>query len=57
MANNHLFVKAALWIVRNSSPWRELPPEFGRWNSAYQRFARWSRAGSGNANLYNTGEL
>ena len=44
-ADNRLFVEAVLWIARTGSPWRDLPVEFGRWNSAYQRFARWSRAG------------
>lgn len=44
-ADNRLFVEAVLWIARTGSPWRDLPPEFGNWNSAYQRFARWSRAG------------
>ncbi len=40
-----MFVEAVLWIARTGSPWRDLPPEFGSWNSTYQRFARWSRAG------------
>jgi transposase len=44
-ADNRLFVEAVLWIARTGSPWRALPAEFGRWNSAYVRFARWSRAG------------
>lgn len=44
-ANNRLFVEAVLWIARTGSPWRDLPLEFGLWNSAYQRFARWSRQG------------
>jgi transposase len=44
-ANNRLFVEAVLWIARTGSPWRDLPAEFGLWNSAYQRFARWSRQG------------
>jgi transposase len=44
-ADNRLFVEAILWIARTGSPWRDLPAEFGPWNSAYQRFARWSRAG------------
>jgi transposase len=43
--DNRLFVEAVLWIARTGSPWRDLPPEFGSWNSTYQRFARWSRAG------------
>ena len=44
-ANNRLFVEAVLWIARTGSPWRELPPQFGPWNTVYQRFARWSRRG------------
>src|SRR5512139_159192 len=44
-ADNRLFVEAVLWIARTGSPWRDLPPQFGNWNSVYQRFARWSRAG------------
>ena len=43
--DNRRFVEAVLWIARTGSPWRDLPPEFGLWNSAYQRFARWSRGG------------
>ena len=26
--DNRLFVEAVLWIVRTSSPWRDLPPMF-----------------------------
>jgi transposase len=44
-ADNRLFVEAVLWIARTGSPWRDLPAELGRWNSAYKRFARWSRDG------------
>jgi transposase len=42
--NNRLFVdEAVLWIARTGTPWRDLPPESGLWNSAYQRFSRWLR--------------
>ena len=44
-ADNRLFIEAVLWIARTGSPWRDLPSDFGLWNSVYQRFARWSRAG------------
>jgi transposase len=27
-----------LWIARTGSPWRDLPPLFGNWNSVYVRF-------------------
>lgn len=43
--DNRLFVEAVLWIVRTSSPWRDLPPVFGKWNSVFTRFSRWSRDG------------
>lgn len=36
------FIEAVIWIARTGSPWRDLPEEFGPWNTAYVRFARWS---------------
>jgi transposase len=44
-ANNRLFVNAVIWIARTGAPWRDLPERFGEWNSVYQRFNRWSKAG------------
>ena len=35
-ADNRRFVEAVLWIVRTSSPWRDLPPTFGSWNSVFR---------------------
>ena len=43
--DNRLFVEAVLWISRTGALWRDLPERLGNWNSAYQRFARWSRQG------------
>src|SRR3954466_3258208 len=44
-ADNRLFVEAVFWIVRVGAPWRDLPEAFGNWNSIFQRFRRWARAG------------
>ncbi len=43
--DNRLFVDAVLWVARTGSPWRDLPSEFGEWNSVYVRFSRWAKTG------------
>ena len=43
--NNRMFVEAVLWIVRTGAPWRDLPEQFGCWNSVFRRFSRWSAKG------------
>ena len=43
--DNRLFVEAVLWIARTGSPWRDLPPDFGNWNTVFKRFRDWTKAG------------
>ena len=43
--NTRLFLEAVLWRVRVGSPWRDLPPGFGAWNSIFRRFRRWALNG------------
>src|SRR6266568_3725035 len=31
--------------VRTGAPWRDLPERYGKWNSAFVRFTRWSKLG------------
>ena len=42
--DNRLFIEAVLWIARTGSPWRDLPPSFGHWNSVFTRFRDWVKA-------------
>jgi transposase len=34
-----------LWIMKTGSPWRDLPAEFGAWQTVYKRFSRWAKSG------------
>lgn len=39
--DNTMFINAVFWILRTGAPWRDLPPEYGRWGTAHQQFIRW----------------
>jgi transposase len=38
-------IEGILWIFRTGAPWRDLPSEYGPWNSCYNRFSRWTAQG------------
>ena len=42
--DGRLFLEAVLWIARTGSPWRDLPVEFGPWNTVFKRFWHWVKA-------------
>ena len=44
--DNRRFIDAVLWIAKTGVPWRDLPERFGKWNSVWKRFDRWSRKGT-----------
>ena len=38
-------LNGVLWILKTGAPWRDLPPEFGPWQTVYGRFIRWAKQG------------
>jgi len=44
-ADNRKFVDAVLWIATTGAAWRDLPTNFGNWNSNFRRFRRWAIKG------------
>ena len=44
-SDNQLFIKAVMWIARTGAPWRELPPEYGKWSTVHKRFIRCAKEG------------
>ena len=43
--DNRLFIESVMWIAKTGSPWRDLPPEYGKWPTAHKRFIRWAKKG------------
>ena len=37
------FMEAIFWMARTGAQWRELPDEYGKWNSIFSRFNEWSK--------------
>ena len=38
-------LEGMIWITRTGAPWRDLPKEFGNWNTVHRRFRRWALSG------------
>jgi transposase len=43
--NHRLMLEGICWILRTGAPWRDLPAEFGPWQSVYYRLREWSKKG------------
>ena len=43
--DNRRFINAVFWILRTGAPWRDLPPDYGKWGTVHQRFIRWRDSG------------
>jgi transposase len=43
--NHRRALNGALWICRTGAPWRDLPDQFGNWNSIWRQHRRWCVSG------------
>ena len=43
--DHRAMIDGILWALSDGGRWRNLPAEFGPWQSAYDRFRRWARTG------------
>ena len=43
--NHRRVLDAVFWLMRTGAPWRDLPEDFGNWNSIFRQFRRWADSG------------
>lgn len=44
--NSHrLVISGILWVICTGVAWRDLPPNYGKWQTVYNRFRRWTLSG------------
>ena len=41
-----MILEGIVWRYRVGAPWRDLPPEFGPWQTVWKRHHRWSTDGT-----------
>lgn len=45
-ADPRQMMDGVLWRLRTGAPWRDLPEEFGAWETVYKHFDRWNSDGT-----------
>ena len=40
-----LMLNGIFWVLHTGAPWRDLPERFGPWQTVYDHFSRWRKAG------------
>jgi transposase len=43
--DHRLVMDGVLWIAHRRLPWRKMHLDFGKWDSVYRQFRRWSASG------------
>ncbi len=45
-ANRRIVVDGIFWILRTGAAWRDLPEEFGKWQTVWHLFDKWNADGT-----------
>lgn len=43
--DRRIILDGILWILRTGAPWRDMPDEFGTWQTAWRVFDQWNSDG------------
>jgi hypothetical protein len=43
--DHRAIVAGILWVARTGAPWREVPADFGPWETIHSRYRRWRNEG------------
>ena len=46
-SDHRMVINGIFWILATGAPWRDLPDEFGKWQTIYKRFRQWCLSGFG----------
>ena len=55
--DNRRYFEGMMWIARTGAQWRRLPDEYGKWNSVFRRYRRWTTTGVFDAMLETLAEV
>jgi len=44
--DNRIMLNGMLWVARSGARWRDLPKEYGPWQTVYTRFKKWRDEGT-----------
>ena len=42
---HRITINGIFWVLATGSPWRDVPEKFGKWQTIYKRFRRWTLSG------------
>ena len=44
-ADHRTVLNGMFWVLNSGAPWRDMPERYGRWETVYGRFRRWTDEG------------